>query len=286
MTETTPPSSDPPAPATAGQWLREARTRQGLHLAMLSAALKVPVRTLEHLEADRHQDLPGATFVRALTLSVCRQLRLEPGPVLALLPQREAHVDALPPSLHSPMPALRRARTLRLERSHWIAAGSVTLLLSVTAALWWWPGPPSQTPSEPVSSVVSTPQVLPSAESVQPSVAAPQAGPALAQASGLASTPAPAASSFVASVAVTGASAIPTLRLQASGECWVEVRDANNQVVLNAVMQAGQQQDVVQPAPLKVVLGHAALMKVQVRGQLFDLAPHTKITVARFEVQP
>ena len=59
--------------------LSEAREAAGLHIAALAAALKVPVRKLEALEAGRYEELPDLTFARALASSACRQLRIDPG---------------------------------------------------------------------------------------------------------------------------------------------------------------------------------------------------------------
>ncbi|MCU0941911.1 MAG: helix-turn-helix domain-containing protein [Hydrogenophaga sp.] len=69
--------------------LREAREAAGLHIAALAAALKVPVRKLEALEAGRYDELPDMTFARALASSACRQLKIDPAPVLAQLPQSQ-----------------------------------------------------------------------------------------------------------------------------------------------------------------------------------------------------
>ncbi len=73
--------------ATAGGLLRRAREAAGLHIAALAVSLKVPVKKLEALEADRFDLLPDAVFVRALASSVCRTLKIDVGPVLQLLPQ-------------------------------------------------------------------------------------------------------------------------------------------------------------------------------------------------------
>ncbi|MCU0956311.1 MAG: helix-turn-helix domain-containing protein [Hydrogenophaga sp.] len=67
--------------------LQQAREQAGLHIAALAAALKVPVRKLEALEAGRYDELPDLTFARALASSACRQLRMDPAPVLAQIPQ-------------------------------------------------------------------------------------------------------------------------------------------------------------------------------------------------------
>ena len=48
----------PPAEASAGRLLREARERQGLHIAALAAAIKVQPKKLEWLEADRFTCCP------------------------------------------------------------------------------------------------------------------------------------------------------------------------------------------------------------------------------------
>jgi cytoskeleton protein RodZ len=76
---------------SAGQLLREARERQGLHIAVLAASIKVAPKKLELLEADRFDALPDATFTRALAQTVCRALKIDPGAVLPLLPPPAGH---------------------------------------------------------------------------------------------------------------------------------------------------------------------------------------------------
>jgi cytoskeleton protein RodZ len=75
------------ASATAGALLRNAREAQGLHIAALAVSLKVPVKKIEALEADRIDLLPDAVFARALAASVCRALKVDPSEILAKLPQ-------------------------------------------------------------------------------------------------------------------------------------------------------------------------------------------------------
>lgn len=72
--------------ASAGTLLREARELQGAHVAALAVALKVPVRQIEALEEGRLEELPDVVFARALAASVCRQLGVDPQPVLAQMP--------------------------------------------------------------------------------------------------------------------------------------------------------------------------------------------------------
>jgi len=80
---------------TAGGLLKAAREKQGIHIAALAASIKVTPRKLEALEADRYGELPDMTFVRALAKTVCRSLRIEAEPVLALLPHQTDSGTAL-----------------------------------------------------------------------------------------------------------------------------------------------------------------------------------------------
>lgn len=89
-------------PSSAGAALRRAREARGLHIAALAATLKVPQSKLEALEADRYHELPDATFARALARSMCRVLKIEAAPVLAMLPSSgaEASLDRVTPGLN------------------------------------------------------------------------------------------------------------------------------------------------------------------------------------------
>ena len=84
MTETLDEASKPRSP---GGIMRSAREKAGLHLAVLSVNLKVSVKQLEALEADQFQYLPEPVFARALAAKVCRFLKIDSEPVLALMPQ-------------------------------------------------------------------------------------------------------------------------------------------------------------------------------------------------------
>jgi cytoskeleton protein RodZ len=66
--------------------LRKAREEKGVHIGFLASVLRVPVDRLQALEEERLQDLPDLTFARALAQSVCRQLKIESAPVLAVMP--------------------------------------------------------------------------------------------------------------------------------------------------------------------------------------------------------
>lgn len=74
---------------TAGTLLREYRQAGGFDIDALAQILRVPAAKLEALEADRLHDLPDTVFARALALAVCRYLKADSAPVLALLPTQD-----------------------------------------------------------------------------------------------------------------------------------------------------------------------------------------------------
>ncbi len=75
---------------SAGTMMRNAREAAGLHVAALAVSMKIPVKKLEALEADRLDLLHDAVFVRALAASVCRALKIDPAPILSKLPLNSA----------------------------------------------------------------------------------------------------------------------------------------------------------------------------------------------------
>ena len=87
MTEETTTSTTPST--TAGALLRQLREDAGFKLDVLAQALRVSPAKLEALESDHLDALPDAMFARALTLAVCRQLKTDAAPVLALLPTQD-----------------------------------------------------------------------------------------------------------------------------------------------------------------------------------------------------
>ena len=122
--------------------LRQAREAAGLHIAALAAALKVPVKKLEALEGGRSDELLDATFARALAASVCRQLKIDPTEVLALLPLAGGSRLGEDQALNTPFrPTRELAAASRapqgVPKAAWIAMG-----ILLAAAVVWWAVPP------------------------------------------------------------------------------------------------------------------------------------------------
>lgn len=320
MTDTRPAPlpGEPDKARSAGALLKAAREREGLHLAVLAATIKVSPAKLEALEQDRYTELPNATFARALAQSVCRSLKIDPRPVLALLPQTDAPpLEGAMGSLNTPFQE-RSSRGDVLAGLTWATkplfwAGGLLLLAAVAVALV--PGevidrwkasvsgtladegavrPAALPASAGVSTVVLGPAVSGSA------LPAPSDGASAGVADRSAASSAAAVSVAVpaAALAVPAASAAPApaasavvpapaglLRLTATAATWVEVIDSRGQVVFSRTLQAGEGAGVDAVPPLRARVGNVAGTALTFRGQAVDLAPYTRDNVARLELR-
>jgi cytoskeleton protein RodZ len=89
ITEESLPNAAPTT--TAGAVLRGYRLAHGVELDAMAKALRVSVAKLSALENDQLDALPDAMFARALSLAVCRHLKTDANPVLALLPEKDVN---------------------------------------------------------------------------------------------------------------------------------------------------------------------------------------------------
>lgn len=298
--DSTPVTAAAGSATTAGGLLRQARQAQGMHIAVLAASIKVTQRKLESLEADRYDELPDATFARALAQAVCRALKVDPAPVLALLPHSSGlRLEHVSEGLNTPFrePTGRSAWT---ELGHWLQPRVLApLLLLAAAALIYWlpagslrailaPGAGASSAAAGAASAVVDAPVL--TEAPPPLAAVPEVVPA---------TPAPAASPVVASpagaadgVPITTAAAsasdgLPVLTLRArSASTWIELQDASGRLVISRLLKPEESVtvDERQP-PFKLKVGNAAVTEVEWRGRALDLKAAARDNVARLELQ-
>lgn len=72
-----------------------------------------------------------------------------------------------------------------------------------------------------------------------------------------------------------------TLQLSFSGECWVEVTNADSQVLVSKVMRADQSLLLKSDQPLNVLLGRAEAASLTFNNQSVDLSPYMDGDIAR-----
>lgn len=301
---------------SAGQMLKAAREKAGVDLSVLSQTLKVPVKQLEALESDDIDAVKGIVFFRGLAAAVCRHLQIDAAPVLALMPSTPLLFSPQKTVEQSPPPVMHfgtlRSSPSRQKRS--VAVWSLGMLVLI-AGLLWLPAPSQWVWLDDVQDWVSsmslndlTPEsaaseMTPPTDKDRSSSVQQGALESVASPLPISQTPVASAPAATVSPTLSGAGApalsVPKDNLpvkpgksasvewvfSASDDSWIELRNGPSVVVWSGVVKAGQSQQVQSPLPVSVVVGRAQGVSVTLRGQPFDLKPHTQVTVARFEVK-
>ena len=276
--------------------LQQSREAAGLHIAALAAALKVPVRKLEALEAGRYDELPDLTFARALASSACRHLKIDPAPVLDQIPQSPTPaLGDVPSAISAPFKSAQEAQPSPL--SDWMRRPAVLVSLAlVVAALGLMLVPDwdatvaslrqaATEPTAPAPSAAPLATERAGAAPADPPVNTPPVGASAQEPVGglPAVAPAPAAPAQAADAASASASAL--LQIKASGESWIEVVDGKGASQVQRMLKAGDVLDFSASPPYSIVIGRSDAVEVTVRGQPFDITPFARNSVARFQVK-
>lgn len=292
----------------AGALLRAARQQQGLHLAALAASIKVTPAKLEALEAGRLHELPDATFTRALALTICRVLKTDPAPVLALLPGAPATaLERVDTGLNTPF----RERPGRVDPADLVpwrhpVLWLVGLLLAAAAAFVLLPTAPRLAELVPPLDSASLPVMPPSSPALTSAASADLAAATDVSQSPLAGGASAAQSAGTASVQMAGASGLPAvvaasapvlasgpatslapakatgdpLVLRAIQATWIQVVDGSGQTLMARLVPASETVTLNALPPLRLKIGNVKGTEISFRGQPVDLAPAARDNIA------
>ncbi len=114
-----------------GITLKREREKRGTSIAELSRVTRIPPASLEAIESDRFDELPGEVFVRGFLKSYAQAVGLVPADVLARYTssRRVAYVTPLP--VQTPLQAAREGQGRRFG----VAIAFVLLLILLSLAL-------------------------------------------------------------------------------------------------------------------------------------------------------
>ena len=266
--------------------LRAARQAQGLHIAALATFIKVTPARLEALEAGRIADLVDTTFARALALTVCRVLKIDAAPVLALMPGAPSgSLGRVDGGLNTPF----RERQGSVNPGDWMPwrhpllwlAG---LLVAAAIAFVLVPGKPASL--APAATGAAAAPVMPPSAAGLGNVDAPALASGDAASASLAMDGQPPAA---AAVAVSGAAVVgqpvavavaasasaagrpgnstDLLLLRATQATWVQVTDASGQTLMARLVPAGESVELTPALPVRLRIGNVRGTELQFRGQ-------------------
>ncbi len=293
-----------------GRRLRVQRQSRGIEVERIAAQLHLRVATVEALEQDRYQDLPGPVFVTGYLRNYARLLGLDAEPLIAAF--RATHPDQEPIGVRiSPLPRQEIGSSHILVR-----LVSLALLAAVVAmlSLWWQhraellsavtPGdasglalttpvnnhPPLDQPiAAATQGATGTALPLPGASSGRPepeserpaALALPPPGPVIA-------TPDATVAGTATEPAAGGTPASPPgeVAVTFSSPTWINVRDAAGTLILKGQMHKGDTRVLGGNPPYSVTVGNAAALGVTVGGRPVDLAGRARGKDARFKFDP
>lgn len=278
------------------------------------------IKQVRALERDDYAALPKGTFLRGFVRNFAKEVGIAPDEALRVL--GETHREAAATNASAVvMPSQQNISvptpggTLATPRARALIALLIACLLLGVFWYWWEYVRPHRAEGgrpKPVveDKAVSEPIVLPApAVSTVPAEAAgttPSVPPFLPQgsqpveqsvAASTASAPTPTAAPFIAPITPPEQSEVAPvvprpvlppgsglLGFTFSGESWVEVTDRNGKIVLDRKFKDGEAQEVVGRPPFSVVVGNAKATRMAYNGKEIDLAPHTRVAVARLTV--
>ncbi len=255
-----------------GARLRAAREKKGLTLLQAAEKLHVDAHVLEALEAEDFGALGADVYVRGhlrryaeLTgesASELQQLYADTGRSVRPDLTRIPHSEAPPRSSRLMLPALL-----------------LVVGCALAGALWWLLTLPGQK-AQPVPATL--PRAAPAAAAAEPNdrtagsaadeaAAAAQAA-APAQAPPAAAPRAPVPPPLSAAPAAAAAPGSAQLQLRFSAPSWVEVSDAEGRRLLHGLMEGGSTHDLRGSPPLRIVLGNAPAVALQLDGRTLSVA--------------
>ncbi|MCW5592091.1 MAG: helix-turn-helix domain-containing protein [Burkholderiales bacterium] len=304
------------APAsTPGAILAAERERQGLARADIAQRLHMSVSQIEALEAGDYARLPRGTFLRGFARNYARALGLDPEPVVGLLAQDAPRENA--PRIVVPSQNIRfDPLGQRLANPYVKVAGiAVALLVLGFAAMYWWlfirpqgvqstvvkkpaveasrpaPAPipepaPAEPPKDPPVPVEATAKggEAPAVPAPAPAPESPAAATAPTTAAPATTAVPPPASAPAAEATRAPAPGEGLIRLTFRAAAWVEITDNRGKVLLSRTHPGGSSAEVVGRPPFNLVIGNAPEVRLTYNGREVDLAPHTRVAVARFSL--
>lgn len=266
--------------STVGRKLRAAREAADMTVVDVAQSLKFSPRQIELLEADDYAALPGTTVVRGFVRSYAKLFKLDADNLLAMLDEisPSAPTEVRPPDNMGSAADPAGMRQMPLMLSLLI----VLVLAAVLVGLWHFFGA-SAAKSFTLHNRGTTPAQT--AEPVQPSTPAPDAGSTVSPAAATPAVGEVKTETVAAEGAAQPANVLPALIFSFSDRAWVEVTDAAKQSLYRGEGLPGSPLKLTGRPPFDLVVGNAAKVTLTYGDRTVNLAPHVRANVARLTLE-
>lgn len=248
---------------TAGDLLKQGREAAGLTREVVAERLNLLLIQVVALEQNDFKRFPGETFVKGHLRSYARLLKLDCDQIL------QAYCGTANTLAPQPVPAEQafhwRPVRLTKQATQWRRYSGLAAALAVIVAMWAWQehrdrsqvlsltaatsdsvgGIDSALNSDAESALMDSVQLLPIAPT--PSVAS-NTSDIVAQ---------PSNASGMTTVQAAVANDADKLSLRFSADCWIEIKDRDNRVLVATLKHADEQLQIEGRGPFRVLLGYA-----------------------------
>ena len=252
---------------TAGALLKQVRESKNLTREAVADQLNLLLSQVVALEENDFARFPGETFVRGHLRSYARLLNIDVNELLRIYGGAPIAVQRATPL---PDPVKWRPVSLEQKASHWRRYSGLGATALVLVALWSWQqhreqtqrlsltaeGNSTQEFAGGIDSALSSGAENALLDSVQllpnPEVKS-RAAPAVAESA------AEAANAVAASDA-------DKLSLRFSADCWIEIKDRDNKLIVATLKHADEKLQIEGRGPFKVLLGYAPGVSMAYNG--------------------
>ena len=245
-----------------GARLRAAREKKGLALLQVAEKLHVDARVLQALEAEDFAALGADVYVRGHL----RRYAEAVGESGTELPQLYAESGR---QVHPDLTRIPRGQTTKPASRIMLPALLLVVACALAGLLWWLFTLPGEKPQPLPALAPAAPAAGTAAGAAAP--AAPETPAPPPAATGSATQPAPAAPA-VPGAAAGGGAGQAQLVLQFSAISWAEVSDADGRHLLQGLFAPGSSRALSGTPPLRVVLGNAPSVALQLNGQTVSVS--------------
>ncbi len=269
---------------TIGPRLKAERERRGLSAQKAADELHLDGWVINALEAEDYERVGPSVFAKGHLKRYAALLGLPAAEIMAGYETRSQTPRTPPP----PANVRLRTDTPAVSNLPWPQiVGSLAILLLVVGVLWWKPwhhrgaAPVTAAPAATAPSAALKDASAGSAGSVTAAALPSSGAPATVPASTPAAVPAGAQAAEGDVVAGTGRA---RMRLSFSADSWVDIHDALGRRTFAGKGRANTVRTVAGPAPMRVYLGFASGVQLEVNNRAVAIGPQFLAgDVARFE---
>ena len=301
-----------------GQLLRNAREQLGWTREQVASRIHLRLTLIAAIESDTYDKHTSHTFIRGYLRTYAKLVGIPEETILAAYDK----LGLTPPDNIDMQSFSRRSRQQANDSRLKVVTWLVILVLIALSVAWWWQSTArrsagdealaatemsatSSTPAEPAITppdAINTDQVegatvAPAATDVTAPAVVSEASATLAPASAaVAPTDVSADVGAVTDVAVSGANGTesneavvdpataPQLKMSFTADCWLDVKDANGKTLFSGLKKANDELVLEGAEPLKFIIGAPMAVKLDYKGQSFDMSRYNNGRTARFSL--